>query len=424
MAQAQERHITGSISTVLPAKRIRRLARELGVVKRVRKVDLVFFVQALVLGFCSGRERTLSGLRRAYLLLSGQNLARSSFYQRLTGGLVQLLRRLVDDALVAAEGVVRGQGGLASFREVLAVDSCITMLHSSLRSDFPGARHPASVKLTLITNVVGRTPRSLRISTGRRADVHLLDYEMPLKGRLLIFDLGFYSVRVFDRILQKNGNFLTRVRKAGNPRVVRSLLPEHRWLEGRMLREHQHNLKGDFFDVEVELPLMRRDLSKHVLRLRLVGVWNQVSGCWHRYITNVPHSQLAKEHVSAVYSARWEIELVFRELQSDYRLSQLSSRKPEVVEALLLAAILSLAVSRRLHELVRKKLRMPASELPRDRWARIFAAVSGQLLALLAAPCARLERCLLQLMCSDAPDPNKNRPLLPQRVQNGVAAFS
>jgi len=424
MAQHQERHITTAISSVLPAERIRSLAREVGAVKRERKVDVACLVQALVLGFFAGRQRTLSGLRRAYLLLSGQNLARSSFHKRFTKGLGTLLRRLVDDALCATELAVKATGALSAFREVLAVDSCITKLHSSLASAYPGARHPASVKLTLVTNVLGRKSRSLKLSAGRRSDVHLLDYDLPLEGRLLIFDLGFYSARVFDRILQRNGSFLTRARSAINPRVERSVLPQHQWLEGKNLRDHQHEISGDIFDVEVELPLVRRDLSKHTLQLRIIGIWNKETRNWHRYVTNVPAEQLPARHVSAVYSARWEIELVFRELQSDYRLDQLPTRNAHIVEALLLAATLSLAVSRSLHEVVRRKLRSRPHELPCDRWARIFAALSGQILALLAAPSEKLEEKLLRLMCRDAPDPNRSRPSLPERVQNGSVAFA
>ena len=94
MARTTGGQISASISSVLPPRRIAQLARELGVVKRQRKVDIVRLVQALVLGFRLDRVRSLSGLRRAYQLMTGQWLARSSFHARFTAPFAELMRRL------------------------------------------------------------------------------------------------------------------------------------------------------------------------------------------------------------------------------------------------------------------------------------------------------------------------------------------
>ena len=47
MAHPEEDQIVVAISSVLPASRIRELARDLGVVMRQRKIDVVCLVQAL-----------------------------------------------------------------------------------------------------------------------------------------------------------------------------------------------------------------------------------------------------------------------------------------------------------------------------------------------------------------------------------------
>ena len=71
MARPAASHIYSSLTSVLPRRRIRDLARQLGVVRRRRKLDIVAFVYSLVLGFGDGDRRTLSGLRRAYLRATG-----------------------------------------------------------------------------------------------------------------------------------------------------------------------------------------------------------------------------------------------------------------------------------------------------------------------------------------------------------------
>jgi putative transposase len=67
---------------------------------------------------------------------------------------------------------------------------------------------------------------------------------------------------------------------------------------------------------------------------------------------------------------------VLKELKSHYRIEDLPSRKREIVEALVYAAVLTLVVSRRLLAAVRAKLRSKRERLPEQRWAQVFAALS------------------------------------------------
>jgi IS4 transposase len=56
---------------------------------------------------------------------------------------------------------------------------------------------------------------------------------------------------------------------------------------------------------------------------------------------------LSLSHISAVYALRWEIELLFRELKTIYRIARRGT-----TECLFNAALLALALSRRLQKLV------------------------------------------------------------------------
>jgi transposase len=57
---------------------------------------------------------------------------------------------------------------------------------------------------------------------------------------------------------------------------------------------------------------------------------------------------LSPKDIATTYAARWEVELVFRELKSHLRIAQLASARRAVVEALVYAAMIGLAVSRAL----------------------------------------------------------------------------
>jgi hypothetical protein len=78
MARSKESHIRSALTSVLSARRIARRARELGVVKRRRKVDIVALVTTLVLSFERGARRSVVSLRRAYGAATGTTLAASA----------------------------------------------------------------------------------------------------------------------------------------------------------------------------------------------------------------------------------------------------------------------------------------------------------------------------------------------------------
>src|SRR3712207_3281439 len=100
MAQDQGSRIREVLTSLLPPREIMRVARQEGVVRRQRRLKLLPFFWTLVLGFSTGRGRTLAGLRRAYEQMARQTLMPSSFYDRFTPQVARWLKKLVAQALV------------------------------------------------------------------------------------------------------------------------------------------------------------------------------------------------------------------------------------------------------------------------------------------------------------------------------------
>lgn len=88
-----------------------------------------------------------------------------------------------------------------------------------------------------------------------------------------------------------------------------------------------------------------------------MAVWNDESRKYHVYLTNLPVDVLSAEEVATLYGCRWEVELVFKELKSEYALDRVNTANRHVVEALLWASILTMVVSRRLHTAVRERIK-------------------------------------------------------------------
>ena len=66
MARVKFIGIRDTLTSALPKAELERLAYESGMVRRRRKVEPSAMLWTLVLGFATGRERTLAGLRRMY----------------------------------------------------------------------------------------------------------------------------------------------------------------------------------------------------------------------------------------------------------------------------------------------------------------------------------------------------------------------
>jgi putative transposase len=431
MTRPKASHIRQALTSLLPRRRIRELARELGVVRRRRKLDIVALVYSLALGFSVGDRRTLAGLRRAYLRATGTRLAPSSFHARFCAGTVKLVRTLAIEALdTLARARPQLKSVLAPFVEVLAVDSALLRLHDALEPFYPSVwTHymKASAKLTVVMNVVARGTKTVRLAHGSRHDRHLLQAGPWMKGRLLLFDLGFFRTELFLQIDRHGGYFLSRARKHANPTIVSCHRAEQRHLVGMSLLDALPRLDTDVLDVEAEMGYQRHHrrgpphVTNHRARFRFVAVYNHEHQRWQGYVTNLPPALMNAEHFPAVYAARWEVELLFRELKGTYRIERMPSANKHVTEPLIYAALLSLALSRRIYHVLAPRP-IDRFRMTLDRFATLLTTVAHDQLDLLLSrhDRAHRERRIARFLRAEAQDPNRARIPLPFRAQAGV----
>ena len=113
---------------------------------------------------------------------------------------------------------------------------------------------------------------------------------------------------------------------------------------------------------------------------RLVGALDDATQEYHLYLTNLTTEQFSDEDIALLYGACWSIELVFKELKRIYQLDVLSSGSAPVVEALVLLAMLTLVVSRRVLNHVKFLAQEKAMRMTPMRWAEVFQTTAFTLL--------------------------------------------
>jgi len=432
MSSDKENSVDPTVQTIVemfPENFLRNTARETGVVERERKIDVVILFWVTTLGFGVRFLSAIRGLKRKYEEKSKTTLSISSFYDRFTPEMVDFLRKCV---LHAIEFQAQQPGRvlddkLKRFKDLVIQDSTIIRLHESLAKIWPAARTKkiaAGVKVSCIVSAVADSPKSVRIYPERTSEAKILRLGPWLRDRILLIDLGYFKYLFFDRIDGYGGFFVSRLKGNANPRIVGV---SQKWrgnsidVIGEKLRDVLPRLKREVLDVEVEVEFKRRKYkgkqSTVKRRFRMVCVFNSESGEYHTYLTNIRVDILSAEEIALLYGARWEIELIFKELKSHYRMDQIPSANPNIVKCLIWIAILTLMCSRRILRLIRNANPENANRYTHLRWAKVFTEQADRLLTEVVE-CMGLKLDMLTLYniyLGQGCDPNVKRERLMER---------
>ncbi|SDK15652.1 IS4 transposase [Halovenus aranensis] len=322
--------------------------------ERERKFDFVALFYTLSFGFAAGSDRSLQAFLERYVEMADCNsLSYASFHEWFSPTLVALLREILDDAIEDLDpGRNELRGRLEHFRDVLIVDATFISLYQDAKDVYRATGDDqAGLKLHLTESLSSGLPTRFRTTDGATHERSQLPTGEWVADALILFDLGFYDFWLFDRIDANNGWFVSRVKSNANPKVVEEL---RTWrgnsitLEGKSLKAVLDNLQRQEIDVLVELEFDRKRGSSATAtrQFRLVGLLNEDEDEYHLYFTNLPRKEYSAPDIAQLYRARWEVELLFKELKSRFGLDEINTTKPYIIEALIIMAAISLMISR------------------------------------------------------------------------------
>jgi putative transposase len=279
-----------------------------------------------------GMQRTLASLKRSYEREGNIALSDSSWYDRFSPELVRFLKTCVIHGIehLAATEQRHLSEKLKHFQDVLIQDSTIIRLHKMLAKRWPAAR-------------------SRKVAAG-------------VKDRILLVDLSFYKHHLFTKIGENGGFFVSRLKGTADPMIVdvHSVCRGNSIdVVGQRVSAVLPRLHRQVLDVEVEMPVKRRMYDgrqrKDDVWFRMVAVFNKEENVYHLYLTNIPTDLLIPEDIASLYGARWEVELIFKELKSRYALDMIKTTNAMIVAALIWVALLTLLASRQIYNPVRRR---------------------------------------------------------------------
>ena len=248
-----------------------------------------------------------------------------------------------------------------------------------------------------MVSAVANGPKTVALYSEKTAEIKTLKIGPWIKDRILLVDLGFYKTHMFARVEENGGYFVSRIKKSMDPILVSVeeglSKTKSKEFAGKTVSECIKQLSGKDLDTVVKIKFKRRAYKgrqkQDEMIVRLVAVYNDEDKKYHIYITNIQKDILNARDIANLYGARWEIELLFKELKSKYALDVLETKNVQVIEALIWTAILTLIVSRRIYYLVRNSITQPEkmARYTQLRWSTIFTENASDLLTVILHIC-------------------------------------
>lgn len=298
------------------------------------------FVTGIIFCFLGDTKSfSLESMRRFLISQFEVKLSKGAFWERLSGRRLNRQLRQVLAELIHRVGFQAGAGLelLQKLRvsHIYLIDSSSVSLWHGCASTYPGAWTTAAIKWHAGYDLLSGQPWWFELSPGSTQDQQCFPELSELAGKLLIFDLGYWSYALLLNLDEAKGFFLSRVKSNATIRiesVYQGL--SRRWI-GQPLSAFRPKRKQKTI-------LRLRGRIRHGNRskvFRVIGFWNPQQKKYHWYVTNLSVSASA---IYVLYRLRWTLELVFKSNKRSLNLDQrLRSNNEQIIESLVLASIIA-----------------------------------------------------------------------------------
>ncbi|MDO8871112.1 MAG: IS4 family transposase [Methanoregula sp.] len=368
-----------------PREKILELARGCKFVERLRKLDPALLLYTLIFGVSDHKNPIFSEIHRKYKAMDdsrdeNDKIRQQSLSKRMDETMVKFLSQVflacIDHISSTCPAELRDH--YKAFKTIYILDSTIIRLHAKLAALYPSTRSriaAGGMKISLLFNAVSHGPEMITIVSERVHDIKALKIGPWIKDCLILMDLGYYSHWNLIKIIEYGGSFVIRVKKNTKPTVISvffsSCADIFPVLGSITLWEYLDSIpqKG-IIDLFVQIGFKRRKYRNKQRRdakmIRVVCFWNEEKAMWHTYMTNLSVQSFSAEEIYLLYRFRWEIEMIFKELKSDFELGKLRSSRDPVVLVNVYASLIRLTIS---HQLYKNMVRAEEIESEREKFS-------------------------------------------------------
>ncbi len=229
----------------------------------------------------------------------------------------QLLKRYQN---VLPEKIIRK---LSQFSEIKLIDSTVIQVCKKLESIFQSTKEGiATIKIHTRFNLLGCVADKVTITEGKQGD-RRFKFQEPLKRILYIFDLGYYGHSLFDRLIDRDCFFISRLKFLSSPIVIKALdrLSPRNIVD---LTLEQICKKAKHGTLDFLIILGKSEDLRMRNQVRLIGIVHEDQ--WYFYITNIFDRALKPQDFYVLYAQRWQIEILFNQIKTYLSLNNIFCR--------------------------------------------------------------------------------------------------
>jgi hypothetical protein len=298
-------------------------------------------------------------------------ISREALHQRFTAPAAAFLRHCLHTVLRhKLQSVPVHTKLLQPFARVLLVDSSSWDVSEKLCAVFPGSGGNASTancKLQTAYDYKQGELTFLADTAGTVPDNRYTDHLPALvnKTDLLLFDQGYFKLTTFNAIMAKGAFFVTRL-------FIDTTLEDAQTREPIALGQVLGPSQGSTYERQVRMgqgknqtrdcrlvclrvntqvaTARRRRFKAHARRQGRTGSQRHLALCdWTLLITNVPDQWLPLDMVRALYTLRWQIELLFKQFKSILQVHQSATGNEHRLRCELYGKLIAAVWVQRLH---------------------------------------------------------------------------
>jgi hypothetical protein len=318
---------------------INRISKSSGfVLRRARKITAYHFVLGFFISSCR-QQNTFSGWAFQIGLLSGKSVSKQGLFDRLHCSASAFAKQLLQQVLLEQTAKEYTAKMFVSFGKVLLHDSTTLRLPEALSKMFPGnysmGKQKAVAKIQSIIDIKAMRFIDLVLGAFTENDQSASGsiVGQVKKGDLVIRDLGYFATSTFEKLIELEVHFLSRLRyrvslfdKQGNPISVKKLLQGGKQVDRWVFMGTKKRLKVRL--VMIPLPKeqaadkirkAKQDRDKRLNHSKMYYQWLGYSV----YVTTVGKDVWSGRDVRNAYGVRWQIEIIFKSWKTGFHLQDM-----------------------------------------------------------------------------------------------------
>jgi len=362
--------LSKKFSELYSEEHIEEVAYETGFITRKRKLSPLSFLDTLLFNKQDNESVSLNDYSVSLQVRHQMQIRRQSIDERFNERSVAFVRKLLEEQLEKQLETALKPVCFQRFTSVKIKDSTRFELSDSLKDAYPGnggAASEAGAHIQFEFDLKNGKTSEIKITDAKHQDVTEAEISLPEieEGSLIIRDLGYFSMKVFQDIAsERKAYFISRLK----PRIKIFTCTAGRFDPLDLEKEYQ-SLKqtglawkelevyiGEDRKVPVRMLIellpeqemekrMRKASREAQKKGRVLSKEYRAYASLGLFITNVPKQWIKSEHIRKIYQLRWQIELRFKCWKGLCRIHLIKKMKLHRLNTCLYACLLYILIN-------------------------------------------------------------------------------